>query len=44
MKDWLAYFEHNRANRREIPWDTKIELPPGMRVPLIRSLQRFQVG
>jgi hypothetical protein len=44
MKDWLAYFEYNRANRREIPWDTKIELPTGMIVPLIRSLQRFQVG
>src|SRR5438552_16393248 len=44
MKDWLDYFEYNRRHRRKIPWERTIELAAGARAPLIRSLQRFQVG
>jgi len=43
-KDWRAWFEHNAANRRTIPWDRGVQPEPSLRWPLIRSLQRFQVG
>src|SRR5919109_4904445 len=42
--DWKTYFERNRARRMVIPWDRGIAVEPHMRAPLIRSLQRFQVG
>jgi hypothetical protein len=44
--DWLMYFERNRVNRlREaIPWELGFNVEPHLRVPLIQSLQRFQVG
>src|SRR5437016_280606 len=38
MKAWLNYFEHNRRNRRAIPWDRPLEIPPHVREPLIRAL------
>jgi hypothetical protein len=44
MKNWLNYFTNNRNNRQEIPWDRDISVEPSLRAPLIRSLQRFQVG
>jgi bacterioferritin (cytochrome b1) len=44
MRKWLQYFEHNRKNRREIPWQNGINISTDARAPLIRSLQRFQVG
>ena len=44
MKRWLNYFENNRRHRREIPWERSIALADHLRGPLIRSLQRFQVG
>jgi hypothetical protein len=42
--DWFAYFERNRASRMEIPWERGIAVEPHLRMPLIHSLQRFQVG
>ena len=42
--DWVAYFEHNRLRRTSIPWERGITVEPRLRGPLIRSLQRFQVG
>ena len=42
MKNWLDYFEYNRAHRREIPWEREIQVEAQWRAPLIRSLQRFQ--
>jgi hypothetical protein len=42
--NWLNYFEHNRTHRREIPWERGIHLAAHLRAPLIRSLQRFQLG
>ena len=44
MKRWLEYFESNAANRREIPWEEGVHLDSRIYQPLIRSLQRFQVG
>ena len=44
MQNWLKYFQHNREHRYSIPWDRTVEMPFHLRRPLIRSLQRFQVG
>ena len=44
MKAWLNYFEHNRANRMLVPWEKRIKIEPHLRAPLIRSLQKFQLG
>jgi hypothetical protein len=42
--DWGSYFERNRARRMLIPWERGIAVEPQLREPLIRSLQRYQVG
>lgn len=44
MKRWMLYFERNRVQRLKIPWNDEIKLELALRGPLIRSLQRFQVG
>lgn len=44
MQTWLNYFEWNRANRPPAPWENGIGIEPHLRVPLIRSLQKFQIG
>jgi hypothetical protein len=44
MQAWLNYFEHNRMNRPPVPWERGIEVEPHLRAPLIRSLQKFQLG
>ncbi len=44
MHTWLDYFERNRNNRRSVPWERGIDIDPPVRAPLIRSLQRFQLG
>ena len=44
MKPWLNYFEHNRDHRLTVPWERGIQIAPALRAPLIRSLQKFQVG
>jgi hypothetical protein len=41
---WLNYFEYNRQNRATVPWENGIEIEPHLRAPLIRSLQKFQLG
>jgi hypothetical protein len=42
--DWLAYFRQNQLHRRGIAWHEGIHLDPRLRVPLARSLARFQLG
>jgi hypothetical protein len=42
--NWLSYFKWNRAHRSTIAWQPTLELAPHLRAPLIRSLQKFQVG
>ena len=42
--DWPAYFAHNGARRIPIPWEQGVRVEPALRAPLIRSLQRFQLG
>lgn len=44
MKCWLRYFEHNRKCRREIPWSLPLQIESQLLRPLVRSLQRFQLG
>lgn len=41
---WLKYFEHNRANRPALHFADSVSFAPALREPLIRSLQRFQIG
>lgn len=43
-KEWLSYFEMNQKQRFSIPWECGIEVESHLRLPLNRSLQRFQVG
>jgi hypothetical protein len=44
MQKWLNYFESNRANRPPVPWENGIHVESHLRAPLIRSLQKFQLG
>jgi hypothetical protein len=44
MQTWLNYFERNRKQRQPIPWENGIQIEPHLRGPLIRSLQKFQIG
>lgn len=44
MQNWLRYFQHNRTDRLPVPWERGINIEPGLREPLIRSLQKFQIG
>jgi hypothetical protein len=44
MKQWLDYFQRNRRERLQIPWQLNLDVEPALRKPLIHSLQRFQVG
>jgi hypothetical protein len=44
MQKWLNYFQHNRTHRLPIPWERQIRVEPHLRAPLIRSLQKFQIG
>jgi hypothetical protein len=44
MKTWQTYFEHNRDHRLEIGWNNGIVVDSELHQPLIRSLQRFQLG
>jgi hypothetical protein len=44
MTDWLEHFQRNHRECPPMPWDRGITVPEYLRRPLIRSLQRFQVG
>ena len=44
MRGWLNYFERNRKNRLPVPWERGIDIDTQLRGPLIRSLQKFQLG
>jgi hypothetical protein len=44
MQTWLDYFEWNRTHRPPVPWERGIQLEPHLRTPLIRSMQKFQLG
>jgi hypothetical protein len=41
---WLEYFQQNRANKTAIDFPENIVLPSELNVPLLHSLQRFQIG
>lgn len=42
--EWLAYFEENKNNRAGIIINGEVKIQKELRAPLIRSLQRFQIG
>ena len=42
--DWVTHFEANGRQRPAIPWQQPDTIDPAVRLPLIRSLQRFAVG
>ncbi len=44
MNEWLEYFEYNRDHRMPIPWELGIRPEARLLLPLVKSLQRFQVG
>ena len=44
MQSWLNYFERNRINRLPLRWENGVQVEPHLREPLIRSLQKFQLG
>ena len=44
MQTWLDYFEWNRKHRDTIPWESGVQVESHLREPLIRSLQKFQIG
>jgi hypothetical protein len=44
MTDWLDHFTRNHRECPPMPWDRDIVVSERLRRPLIRSLQRFQVG
>lgn len=41
---WREYFVRNGEDRVPIPWEAGVHIEPPLRAPLIRSLQRFQIG
>jgi len=41
---WLTSFQENARQRLTISWERGIDVEPDLRRPLLRSLQRFQVG
>lgn len=43
-KRWLCYFHDNKAARVNITFGGTVSLAPELCTPLIRSLQRFQIG
>lgn len=42
--NWQNYFEHNREHRLVIPWEEGVHVEFHLCKPLIRSLQKFQIG
>jgi hypothetical protein len=44
MQKWLNYFEQNGKNRNPVPWERGIQVELRLNAPLVRSLQKFQLG
>jgi hypothetical protein len=44
MQTWVDYFEWNRTHRPPVQWERGIQVEPHLRAPLIRSMQKFQLG
>jgi len=42
--EWLLYFQNNKRDRVDLKFENDSWIPLAVRVPLIRSLQRFQIG
>ena len=44
MQKWLDYFEKNKNERMPVPWEKGVQTELHLSAPLIRSLQKFQLG
>lgn len=44
LEGWLNYFERNRATQSAIRLPAQISLPVELKAPLLKSLQKFQIG
>lgn len=42
--EWLAYFTHNAAALRPIPWQAEVDLTPAERAAVADSVATFQLG
>ena len=43
-KRWLSYFYENKKSRSDLKFSRTPSVPGNLRAPLIRSLQKFQIG
>lgn len=43
-KEWLSYYQHNKSLRMLVQLPDEIAIDDELRIPLIKSLQRFQIG
>ncbi|CAN5313150.1 hypothetical protein BH11CYA1_BH11CYA1_23870 [soil metagenome] len=41
---WLNYFERNKREKRALNWPQKVDVPYAISLPIVKSLQCFQVG
>jgi hypothetical protein len=41
---WIRYFRNNKENRPEPEWNVEYKIEPRIIVPLLRSLEQFQLG
>ena len=41
---WIAYFTRNKQNRPEPDWAAPVNLSPGVRAPVLRSVEQFRLG
>jgi len=41
---WIAHFTRNKQNRPEPDWTAPVSLRPGVRAPMLRSVEQFRLG
>ena len=41
---WIGHFTRNHTNRPEPDWAAPVSLPPGVRAPMLRSVEQFRLG
>jgi len=44
IQKWYQHFRKNQTDRPEPQWNEKLELPEHIRIPLVRSIEQFQLG
>src|SRR5262245_48383170 len=41
---WIEHFTRNKQNRPEPDWAALINVPPGVLMPMLRSVEQFRLG